>query len=529
MRRRSLRSSLPALSRRGFLQAGSVGALGVGMGLSGCEDPPVVTTPPGPWGSPREGGEETLLPPGRRPDGVLEIFLFGAINPWDTFYVVPDYGHPDSGGPQAGTMWWTFQDTLENIPDWFAACDGGSRPLLEDSWALDGLNNPVHLGPFLYPLRDRPDIVNRMRMWVMSHDQAAHETGIPLSLCGHPQSSARMACTPAHLERFLQERDDGGRVNPWTGVIYPGLQDTSALNAEVASAVGLHRGSARPLSLRLGPSGLLGDGLERAGVAERRAELDQAVEYYLGRYESRMMRSDIAERIRSGTLDDFRTGRASLSRSEAILELIGTDAFLGASGAECGDSSDVDYTQMGLRLAVRMLTEGTQPSRFVTMLDGGLLPALGGAAYDTHFRHVHHSARNLVHTFRELAARINEPGEDDPNKLDLDRHTVLVTTEFGRTPYAVGDGLNHWSEGYVVMAIGGPFDEERSGIVGSIAEDGYAVDSITPTDFRAALLLAQGIWPFTQESFAVADVSANTLNEVEGAAFLREHVLGYPL
>ncbi|MEE2830017.1 MAG: DUF1501 domain-containing protein, partial [Myxococcota bacterium] len=516
-------------SRRRFMQSGSAGALGLGLALGACEEPSSTSLISGPWGTPREGGEETLLPSSVRPDGVLELFLFGAINPWDTFYVVPDFGHPDQGGPLAGTMWWTFQNTAENIPDWFAACQGGSRPLLEAPWALDGVNNPVHLGPFLYPLRDRPDIVRRMRMWVMAHDQAAHETGIPLSLCGHPQSSARMASTPAHLERFLQARDDGSRRNPWTGVIYPSLQDTSALNAEVASAVGLHRGSARPLSLRLGPNGLMGDGLDRAAVGSRRDAVDQAVGYYLDRYEQRMLRSDTGERIRSGSLDDFRTGRSALSRSDAILALLGPDAFTGASGESCGDFSDTDYSRMGLRLAVRMLTDPSEAARFVTLVDGGLLPALGGAAYDTHFRHVHHSARNLVHTFSELVSRINEPGEDDPEKLDLDRQTVLVTTEFGRTPYAVGDGLNHWSGGYVVVAIGGPFDEERSGIVGSIGEDGYAVDSITPTDLRAALLLAQGIWPFTPESFAVADISANTLNEVEAAVYLREHVLGYRL
>ena len=58
---------------------------------------------------------------------------------------------------------------------------------------------------------------------------------------------------------------------------------------------------------------------------------------------------------------------------------------------------------------------------------------------------------------------------------------------------------------------------------------GFADDFITPTDFRASLLLAMGIWPFNEESFAVADVSAPSLNEIEAAMFLREHVWGYPV
>jgi len=502
-------------------------------GLSGCRpeelEPGGTGQGNGLWGSPREGGAELLLPATARPEGVLELFLFGGLNPWDTFYVVPEHGDPALGGPYAGTQWWTFQEGEASIAAEFERCGGGNRPLLESAWATDALGAEVRLGPFLYPLRDRPDILSRMRMWVMRHDQPAHETAVPLTLCGLPHTSPRMASTAAHVQRFFGERQDSSRGAPWATVIYPGLADLGDHSGEAAEAVGLHGGLARPPTLRLGEEGLTERGLDRAGVAERKEQLDRLVDHYGEEFADRLVMPGSTSRVRAPAMTGFEGARAALKNSEAFLAMLGDDAFSGASGQECEDSSQTDFTAMSLRLAVSTLTHPTSAPRWVTALDGGLLPALGGTAYDTHVRHVHESARNIVHTMRELTARINEPGEGHPDKLDLDRHTVVLTTEFGRTPYPIGDGLNHWSEGYIVVAFGGLFTEDHSGVVGSIAEDGFAEDFITPTDFRAALLLAMNIWPFNEESFAVADVSSPSLNEIEATVFLREHVLGYRL
>ncbi len=526
-------SKRTGLSRRAFLERGGAGLAAAGLAAAGCESGLSIEAEgdaPGPWGSALEAQQEAFLPAGRQPEAVLDIFMIGGFNPWDTFYVVPEFGDPAAGGKYAGTMWWTFQDGENSIPEWFNRCDGGGRDLTEP-WGLDAAGRAVHLGPFLYPLRDRPDITNRMRMWVMTHGLGAHELAIPLSLCGHLPASTKMATTAAHVQRFLSERGSGSRTNPWTSLIYPGLGDLADLNGDTAGAIGLHRGSARPVTLRLGPSGLPREALERVAVAERRSELDRAVLGYLDRLERSLVRPAGAGRVRARAVDDFRAARRALEGSDALVELIGAEGFEGAMGMECSEWSEADYTNMGLRLATRMLTATNEPARYITLMDGGLLPALGGGAYDTHVKHVHHSARNVVHLFKELASRVNEPGESDPNKLDLDRHTVLITTEFGRTPYAVGDGLNHWAESYVVVAFGGPFDEERSGIVGSIDEAGFTRDSTTPAEFRAALLLMQGIWPFTGESFNLADVPnlGSDARELDASVYLRERVLGYSL
>lgn len=475
------------------------------------------------WGAPRPGGEAVMLPSDKLPDATLELFLIGGLSMWETFYCVPEFGAND------GTMWHTFLEGDAGVEaTWRQMCNGGDAPLLYDPWATDTLGAGVRLGPFIDPLRQRPDILNRMRMWVMSHGLGAHELAVPYGLCGHNQASPQMSSTAAHVERFMQDRQDPARVTPWSTVIYPDLPDLVQFNGEAASAIGQHRGSARPLSLRLSQNGIIRDGLDRLNVQARKDALDRAVSGYAYGFENRLRRNDVEGRVRAPAMDDWKSSRAMLQRSEGLIEVIGEQAFTGRQGQECNFSSQADNTQMGLDTALHMLRHPAGP-RWVTMIDGGLLPATAGAAYDVHIRHVQDTARNIHHTMGQLVARINEPGEDDPAKLDLDRHMVVITTEFGRTPYAVNDGTNHWSEGYVCVAFGGPMDADRKGIVGAIKENARADTSITPTDLRAALLVAQGIWPFSSQSFNVADVSSGAVDEVEATQWLREHVLGYPL
>ena len=55
--------------------------------------------------------------------------------------------------------------------------------------------------------------------------------------------------------------------------------------------------------------------------------------------------------------------------------------------------------------------------------------------------------------------------------------------------------------------------------------DGYAVEALNPSEYRAAALAALGIYPFTVESFAVGDLQTAT-SEVDGLRFLNEYVLG---
>jgi hypothetical protein len=497
----------------------------VAAGCTGDEEaetPPIEEATAGPWGSPRDAEHAAaLMPEDKRPERIVEFFLFGGLAPWDTVYVVPEHGDPEQGGPYAMQQWWQFQFGPDNVQDHFNRCGGGSRDLYEP-FATDALGKTVNLGPFVYPLRDRPDLLRRMRILVMGHDQLSHQAAVPLALCGQLRSSPRLASTGAHIERYFQDRVGNQRPHAWQ--IIPGLPDLGTFSADSANSIGLHRPSARPLQVRFNGDGLDLEALRRPAFGSRRTAVDAAVERYLQAYEARYRHGD--GRLRSAGLDDYAAARAALGRSDAILALLNDTVASGSQGMECGETSAADYTTMGLRLAAHLATRPEGAPRYINAVDGGLFPATAGAAYDTHVNHVVESSTNVVHFFSEFASRINEPGEDDPDKLDLDRDLVLVTTEFGRDPTATGTGTEHWPGGYAVLAFGGPIDEERSGVVGAIGEDGLASESVTPAEFRASLLLAMGIWPFSTESFAVGDVREG-VTELDAAVWLKERIWGY--
>ncbi len=525
-------------SRRRFLTRATRAGLGIGLGgglLSGCPSEgeavgPVATggAGPEPWGAAPAGALEGLLPAAARPEGVLELFLTGGVNPWDSFYVVPEFGDPAAGGPRAGSMWWTYQEPYgeePTVPEMFAACGGGAQELLQP-FAADSAGRTVHLGPFVLALRERPDLLARMRVVVMRHSQAPHETAIPLSLCGHRFGSPRMASTGTHVQRFHQERSP--RVPPHAYVLYPGLFDLDAFSADVGTALGLHPGVARPLELSLRFMDRLATQLGRTQVPGDLARYDRAVDHYTAIQRRRLTTPGRDGTVRAPAFEDFEFARRSMAGSPELTDLF-PEALLGTRpGEACGYDNDLDDTEHGLAVATRLLTHPTTPARWVTSIDGGLEGASGGLAYDTHNRHVAEGGRNLTHAMRRLVRRINEPGEGDPDKLDLDRHLVVVSTEFGRTPYKEGeDGLDHWPGGYVQVLLGGPIGPDQAGVVGAIGEDGVATDWVTPAEFRAGMLQAQGIWPFSPEAFAVGELRGGETG-LDAAMALRERLWGRP-
>jgi hypothetical protein len=125
---------------------------------------------------------------------------------------------------------------------------------------------------------------------------------------------------------------------------------------------------------------------------------------------------------------------------------------------------------------------------------------------------------------------VNKPGENDPNKIDLDKTMIILNQEFGRAPTAQngGFGRNHWPYGYAQVYIGGPITEGQHGVYGSIEESGQATTFTTPTENRIAALLAMGIWPFDQAGYSNSEVQ----DQVEDAAAVvdvTKRVLGYQL
>ncbi|MFT5430558.1 MAG: hypothetical protein ACI9OJ_001233 [Myxococcota bacterium] len=499
------------------------GGLGMSMGLPGCRNTTAEEAAGGiPWGTPPESVANLL--PQTTPDGVLEVFLMGGLNPWDTFYAVPEHGAPDGDPRYRNTQWHTFQEGENNVASTYRDLCGGTGDLLSP-FAPDALGRMVNFGPWLYEFRDRPDILNRTRVFVMQHGFEPHEVASPYALTGHPRGEQRMAATGAHIQRHFSELH-GYRPEPYAYTIFSGDSEIEAqFDINSASASGLHPASARPLALRLAEdSERLAQQLRRESMGGYASQSDALINQYLSRYRSQLLVGSSGLHHHASDLDDLVAARRTMADGAAIAHLLPPEILKPQLGSVvCQSQSGLDTTFMGLRLAAHLLTNPTARARYVNYVDSGLINATG-AGYDTHDFHVVESSRNLVHLTRNLKFWINDKDENHPQKLDLDRHMVLLTTEFGRTPspeFGKPKGLDHWPLGYVVVAIGGPITEDHKGVIGSIGPDGIAETGSTPSEMRAATLMAQGIWPFSNQSFAVGDIR-NATTEANAASMLMD-------
>jgi len=383
------------MDRRSFLKLCSASVLG-GAGLA-CEQgggggtglpQPVGPGPslPGPlpvsdqpWGIPPVGSEHSLLPAERRPEAMLEIFLLGGMSPWETFYTVPQFCDPSLGGVYAGQQWWMFQEGGRSVESWFGECGGGSRPLYEP-FAADAAGVTVNLGPFIYPLRDRPDILSRMRVWVVSHDVEPHAVAIPFAVAGHGVSNPRMAGLGTHLQRFFADQDGGERSAPSAYSIYMSSFDRSN-NGAASTALGLHPASAQPLALQLGPNPRLPARLPRPGVAGYKNELDALVDHYTQQLRQRLDHA-IAGGLRAPAYNDFEAVRRAMGNHEALVDLLPASLFdlfdvtMCTSHPGYPDSAEIytvtDETTAALEMARHLITAGADAPRYVQIMEGGV-------------------------------------------------------------------------------------------------------------------------------------------------------------
>jgi hypothetical protein len=224
----------------------------------------------------------------------------------------------------------------------------------------------------------------------------------------------------------------------------------------------------------------------------------------------------------------------------------------------CGETASANHpTDTALKMAGYLLRNQPNPAhpaeplpdaRYVCIIDGGIRQ-VAGAAYDTHSSssspHVRILATNLVETLRSLAGAIKDPSVPDPandwRKIDLDETMIIINTEFGRTPFrSSGDhpdpgsfGRDHWEHGYTNVFLGGPI---AIGLRGWIADgtlmdgvNGMAQDFLSPTDVRAGALLAAGVDPFADNTYALGDLTqalGSVGSHAAGRANLFHEVLG---
>ena len=511
------------MKRRDFLRvSGATAGAGLGMSLF----------PRGGWAAPfgtfPASVLDRALPVEFRAKNVLEVFLYGGLSCWETLYLVDTYGTP--GDPtNPNEQFYTFGGTgPDSVSAAVTGCGNAGVPNGVD-FALDANGKMVKIGPFAIPLRNRPDVLGRMRLVVQRHNLEPHEAAIPLALTGKPVGSPSLAGLGAHLQRYFVDRDPGTRKAPFSYVFSTG--GIPGDNVSAAATTGLHPGVARPLLIKVDNAQRLYDLLARGtvGAASEKTQYDALLTAHVDGYRQRLRFGGSGNPLRSSRFSNLAQAAIAVSGSDAVAAVLDPALFAAQAGTVCGQTNPINVPAMSLNLARHLLTHPTEPARYACVVDTGLYEASGGGGYDTHTENSRDTARNFSNAMAELMSIINAPGENDPTKISLDDTLVIINTEFGRTPVAQsGNGRNHHPYGYATALIGGPIRAAQKGVVGAIGPDGRATTWVTPSETRIAALLSLGIWPFSPEAFFVSDVQGVS-TEPDAVQSVTERVLGYTL
>jgi len=461
------------------------------------------------------------LPENRRAKRVLEVFLYGGLSPWESLYLVENFGRPTD--PQyPNEQFYCFPDIVARAGN----CGFPTAGPVGQFFAQDADTQDVQLGPFAYQLWNRPDITSRMRIVVQKHLLEPHEAAVPQALTGRPVGQPSAAGLGAHVQRYFVDRGDGERKSPHSYVFAIG--GLSGDNVSAAASAGVHPGVARPLLVKVNNAERLDELLQRPTVGANRASYDELMSVYVEQYQQRLRfpEGDVA---RSARFADVDQARRTVGNVDAIRGVMDDSIFDARAGTACGQSNGFDIPGVSLNAARHLLTHPDEPASYVCVSDVGLYEASGGGGYDTHSDNSRDQAMNFDNMLRNLLSIINGPGETDPTKLSLDDTLIILNTEFGRTAFSQGgDGRNHHPYGYVTSFIGGPITSAEAGIHGNIRNSSLAGTYATPAENRVAALLALGIWPFSPEAFAVSDV-IGAESEAQAAELAINHYLGVSL
>lgn len=462
---------------------------------------------------------------------VLEIFLYGGVSPWETFYVRSGVSDPFFGlGTQIGDL------------DWSGSCSNVPSPSGEINAFGSDSRGTVAWGPSTKPLW-RSDIFNRARMVVLQHNLEPHEAAIPYSLTGHVLGRPNFSGLGAAVShRFA----NSGHPLPYSYVLMPDGGATVGDNFHGMISTGTHGGEHRPLLLMIGPSsGSIATQLQRTGMSSQANDL---LRFYRASYADKVRTNGVVARSKGYAA--YAAGVDNLLGAPALATLLSSANLAPANEAACasflpsGPITDLNRTATAIRAGAFLLSqpESSGGARYVGVIDGGLVQA-GGAGYDTHSDNTLATGTNIWNTCSALASVIDTASPPAAGKISLNDTMVVIKTEFGRTPSPNGGaGRDHWPHGYVNIIIGGPITSTSRGIAGAIGfsgtEKGHALPvtisptlelgHFTPSEFQAALMLAVGIFPFQPENFGIGDMSLATrdIGEDATAIQLRSVVLG---
>ena len=515
------------LSRRAFLTQSA--ALAAGASVGGYPAIAPAQQSSGGWGDLSE------LLPGAKSYKVLEIHLHGGLSPWETFYVRLGRGLDWRGfdAKVNATAWpHAGSDDQQNLCRFSSR--SGTRTMPFDTTHAD---HHIHLGPATAPLW-RDDILKRMRVVVLQHDLLPHEAAIPYAATGLRLGRPQMAGMGAAVQARRKAIDPDGKAP----AAYVCLSDPAASMDSMPAfwSSGMLGGGARPVVLRIGGGDQFVQRLERENAKDGNSteRFDNLLTAYRNAYDGMMQSPLMAPNghpipIRSKGFVEYDAALRMLKNAKELHTVLtgsGLGLFENINDGGCvrlGDGGalapvTLNITRMSLTAAAALLRPPGNAG-YACVIDSGLENAQG-TAYDTHFNnHVEVTFTNLYNTLASLRSLI------DLQLIDLDNTLIVLSTEFGRTPFksdqgqpsAASDGRDHWPQGYTAALIGGPiaaidppdapFNPGSAARVLGRIEDATGVAAarsvFTATDLRAAAVLAAGINPFTGDYINQGDLS----------------------
>jgi len=505
------------MRRRHFLQASAGGVAAAALSSAWIKRAKAL-----PFGEVPAEYASVMLPKANQAESILEVFMYGGVSPWETFYC------SDTFGKNNAAWLYTFLDrTVQAAQKCGYEYDATN---LLTPFATDSKGKQVFLGPFLQPLLGRPDVLKRMRIVINRHTLEPHEAAIPLAICGKTLGSPALASLGAHVQSYFVESDTSGRTAPYSYGFATAGGFIPTDNVLSLVATGMHPGSARPLLIKVDNVSRLNTLLDRTSVGDldQRAKYDALMEVYFAQFEAQLKFGKQGDALRATRFRELAQAAKSVEGSQSVKDVLDPSLFEKIAGTACEETNDINVPAMSLKLATHLLTHPVSPAKHCCVVDTGLSEADGGGGYDTHREMSFTQSKNINNLLNNLLDKIKKPGEADPNKIDLDKTMVILNQEFGRAPTAQngGFGRNHWPYGYMQVYIGGPITEAQAGVYGSIEESGQADVFTTPTENRIAALLAMGIWPFDQAGYSNSEIQNQSQ---DGPAILdvTKRVLGY--
>ncbi len=472
------------MNRRTFLAG--LGA-GVGAALLGRD---VVA------GNPATG-DEAFASPGT-PYKILEIFLYGGLSPWESFYCVP------GERPQLYTGALATNYTSVEVATGGACTAVPNNPLAPLTGGTYRFGD-LRLGKGARPLVARHDMLSRTRVVSMRSDISNHVLGIPQAITGRRFGDPRAVSLGAAVQR--RHATDG----PVSFVVMPpptrffGGESGDYRAFDAFFATGNYPASSRPIRLNLGASNDLAGWAARASRGDATDALARDLAgQYRGRFGATRARTaaSFESVVQSMGYAPDLVGRYSLANTATM-------GIVPASHCLPGGDGGTTATRASLGLARDLFASG---AKYVAVVDTGIGQD-NGAGYDGHNNAAEITTPNLYHLLNELASIVRTGSGG--SGISLDDTLIVLNTEMGRTAEPQGTfGRDHYGAAYACALIGGPITSARGATMrGTFALDGdRPVGTYTPANLVSSLMRAAGVDEALPENFAASERTTTLLS-----------------